>query len=380
MHNLTGRLFWRIPFTLRSPLALTAQGDLLRTSDGIPMLPGTAAAGAMRAASRERFGEALTDALFGKAEDGGQMSRLCFDDCLFPDAQIVQRGGILRDAAGVRTASACIPAVAAGAGSILHCEAAVYDGDLAGMEQIRRCMEELLALLNAGQIRFGARKTRGTGQVSIENAGFRAFSFPEDAQGYLQFLDTPAWEPLTLPEIIPDAIRLEMPLTLTGALHAPSPLIPGSMWNGACRGRAFAMLQTLCPALLPALEMAWGTDGERCITSAIVFDDSPLTGAVRKSAFRTRFSRLTDAASNVQPESVWYGGETHIRITIRQEYAWAAGLLVLVLRDLAAGLLAVGGGAAAGSGIFCGEIPDTPPFSAAAEALQEEVRYAQETA
>lgn len=189
----------------------SAAADLAVARDGLdqPLIPGTALAGAVRYWLRQHRGAdgaTFTDddlnQLFGYLEDRSQEgapARLRLDDAVLcqpsPDAQGTGGAGarpVIRDGVAIdpRTGTA-----AAGflyerevlpAGTAFHFRL-VGDEPRSGDERVATVVSLLTAALTAGEIRFGAGRSRGLGRVRLIKATLRTATL-DDRKGMVAWL------------------------------------------------------------------------------------------------------------------------------------------------------------------------------------------------
>ncbi len=135
-------------------------------TDGLArsLIPGTSLAGVLRQETRDHFGTATADALFGDPESEGGRGRIEVDDIVLI-AETVMRDGVGIDrfsgaaAPQVLYNLEVVPAGAGGTGEIrlLSSDVALHDRFV-----------DLVSVVTAGGLRLGSGVTRGRGSVSID--------------------------------------------------------------------------------------------------------------------------------------------------------------------------------------------------------------------
>ena len=107
-------------------------------------------------------------------------------------------------------------------------------------------------------------------------------------------------------------------------------------------------------------------DGDQACASNIIVHEVDIKGAKPLTMVRTGVSRFESAVrkGSLYTEKTYVDGTLNVRIDVRkgndpQDEAWILGMLLLVLKDLQNGLLAVGGQTAIGRGIFSANGPIT---------------------
>ena len=322
------RMFWRLPVRLTTALVL------LDAADG--RIPGTALAGALRAALSSFTDDETAACLFG-GRDGRRESRLTVSDIVLD-----------RDA---------VP-LPAGATGTLRLSLVLYTDDALPADAARDAVRQLLSLTAAGAVSLGARKSRGAGQLTAAgSAEERVFDYalPEIGKAYLAFLKAETYAPILLPPPSETSVLvLRADLVQRTPYAGTAPCIPGTVWSRAIRLHAAAILRELGMAdRIPEMEALWG---DRQHASAIRFTDTPLVGAVDGQSVRLSLDPLTGAAGRLDHILTWTGGRTSLTLTVRGCEGWMAGVLLLVLRDLTEGYLAVGAQTAVGCGMFTGSV------------------------
>ena len=144
-------------------------------------------------------------------------------------------------------------------------------------------------------------------------------------------------------------------------------VIPGSSMTGAIRHRARSILEELkregvdLPKNLgKTLDAAFGyVEGTEACISNIIVGETEIEGAKDLTVVRTGVSRFESAVKkrSLYKEKTAVDGRMQLKISVRKEKypedeKWILGLLLLALKDLQNGFLAVGGQTAIGRGIF----------------------------
>lgn len=392
--------------------------DALVDAQGRPFLPGTAIAGALRAYAWTLDPEG-TEILFGRArgqrsnEKGERayqdQSRLFVYDAPLANARMQRRHGVRLDSCktAAERAKFDLQTVERGATCELCFTLALREKDLAqGAEETteRLCglLGNLLAALRTGEITVGARGRRGFGKFKVTRIERKLFDLT-GPDGWLQWLDwnwsfTPA-EEWTVKAAHARCRCLRVPMRVAqtllireyavdakegvdyGCLQASAnrkndafvPVIPGSSWIGALRGRIAAILCQLGAArdwetaqkCLEGVFGAWASkqEGGRLRASAVTAEESVVHACARLPMTRAATDRFTGGvvAGALFSESVCVGGTTELVLRWPCESEGIAsdvicGLLLWAISDLLTGLLAVGGETAVGRGVFKGDV------------------------
>ncbi|MDY4971427.1 MAG: RAMP superfamily CRISPR-associated protein [Lachnospiraceae bacterium] len=263
--------------------------------------------------------------------------------------------------------------------------------------------------INSGKIRFGRKKTRGFGKmklIQVNKAEFTAKNYLEYAKVYS---DKDIWnenvwkkrheegwcvweEWLKQKEGPTAYLYLQVPLSLQGGISirqyaskkgepdfvqlvrrnnitdnenvTESAVIPGSSMAGALKHRLKRILQQLAANGLKIhvqeiLDTMFGyADDDVSHISMITVHESVIKGAVPLTVTRTGISRFESSARkrSLFTEKTYVGGTLNLEILIQkgiyEDHQWMLGFLLLAIRDLQNGYLAVGGETAIGRGIF----------------------------
>ncbi len=390
--------------------------DLARDAyDGSALLTGTSIAGALRAAllQRERgyaAGETprssaedvvklVTTRLFGgvKTDQYGDQSPLIIDDAYAKQPQTLVRDGVkLR--AETRTADDeakyDIELLASGAVFPLRFELLLSEGQPLSL---LGALVDVLMMLQRGEIRLGARKTRGLGRCRVKDWRVKTYDL-RTATGLVDWLNhddrerdslpttndlSPAFEAVI--QSIPDGRRravLTFDAAIDGSLlvRGAAPLrdgrtpdtamleeggvrvIPGSSIAGALRARANRIASVVTQAR-PLIEQIFGPatiSNDTAAASRLIVDDAHLDGDRALVQSRVAIDRFTGGAYDTAlfAEQPAFGGTTQICLELRCDDTLrlepAVGLLLLLLKDLWTGDLPLGGTISVGRGRLIG--------------------------
>ncbi|GAB4180041.1 MAG: RAMP superfamily CRISPR-associated protein [Roseiflexaceae bacterium] len=410
--NITRRLVVHGELILASPahFGTGERGDLTDMDlardalSGAPLLPGSSIAGALRAALLQRqhgYGAdraAATAAalLFGgdKGEAEGAQSPLIIDDALAS-----QTASTVRDRVKIehdtRTASDGakfdIELIPAGTTFPLRFELLISaNHDSAVLVQ---ALATVLTMLEQGEIRLGARRTRGLGRCHAGTWRISEYAVGTPA-GMLAWLRATDAAELAVPPhpqiaaalgittLLSDQrqmVTLEVRCAVDGAMlvRAPAPLrrgstpdviqlseggqlvIPGSSIAGALRARAARILSVVAPDV-SLVEKIFGPakieDTSSSFASRLLVDDATITAATELVQMRVSIDRFTGGSYDgaLFAEQPSFGGTTTLRLILRCDHEVdrnkATGLLLLLLKDLWTGDLPLGGSSSIGRG------------------------------
>ncbi|MCS7027109.1 MAG: RAMP superfamily CRISPR-associated protein [Bryobacteraceae bacterium] len=397
---------------------LTDMPVLRDASSDSPLLPGTSIAGALRAVLADYLGGYLSPEphevaeLFGgeRGLDPGAQSPLIVFDSLgeLPKS----RGSEIRDGVSLNSATGTaeehkkfdFEVLPSGTVFRLRMELLVEDVEresfLLGLLAV--CMESL----EAGELTIGMRRSRGLGRFSARN--WQAYRYDlTSSGGWLEWLLSEHESPFpkNIPpqlnfasamRIVPGVLplrnfadqrrRLTCDLFLRqryGLLvrspgltpDAPDvshlrsgcdPVLPGTGLAGALRTRALRIARLVRSNYGDAdywVDQIFGPrpkekdSAEASLwSSRIRISESKLSQGKPMRTSRVRIDRFTQGVvpAALFDEEPWFGGETSIRIELRNPIDGECGLLLLLVKDLLTGDLAVGGTASVGRGIFTG--------------------------
>jgi CRISPR/Cas system CSM-associated protein Csm3 (group 7 of RAMP superfamily) len=382
--------------------------------EGRPLLQGTSLAGALRSylrahelgfrerepraeARREGTPTRLAELLFGgvKGDPEGDQSPLIIDDALAADTPGEIRDGVRIDEA-TRTALANfkydLEVLPPGTVFPLRFELLLPD-DEAYIERLRGALALVLDGLAKGEIPMGARKSRGYGRCTVAAWKVITYQLRASRADLLAWLTTdhPGWgyqpasagaatlgDPAPVNDqrrmfrveadfaiATPLLIRSEEPLTegdyQPDVSHlrdgAGEPVISGTSLAGALRARATRILAAVYPGDRQALlDELFGRDMHRRsgdpTASRLTVCEARITGGHPLVQNRVSIDRFTGGAFDTAlfSEAPQIGGATRLTLTVSDPTDVHKGLLLLLLKDLWTGDLALGGTVSVGRG------------------------------
>lgn len=388
-----------IDITLASPLCISMGGgeltdqDVIRDYDGKPFVPGSSLAGAMRAYlsfGKEQkciFGYSDSDS----TKSDGKMSSIFVSDLRFDGDAFVK----VRDSVALSEGKTAITGakfdmeiVDTGAKGYFMIELVVRekDNEAEMMCQLRKVFHGW----NLQEIRLGAKKTRGYGEIQIKCIKSKVYTAENISEyekaydrGYSdQFFEDTTAQWMSQAESDSQYLTMELPLKLEGGISirqyavkkgepdfvhvtaSGKPVIPGTSFAGAIRQRMGDILDEIgAKNKKEILEQAFGYVKQsgrdsKAKKSDIVVNECIIEGAKELTMVRNGISRFESGAKTgaLFKERSFVGGTTTLTIRIkRQECCEAvAGLLLLTMKDIQNGYLPVGGQTAVGRGIFTG--------------------------
>lgn len=259
-------------------------------------------------------------------------------------------------------------------------------------QQIHHELKQIFRGIDEGEICLGGKKTRGFGRfrlLSVKHQTYDKTNFLKYAQSYKK--DIWKMKPdcrnqwLDDSEVPSKMIHIDVPLRMRGGIsirryaskkgepdfvHITDhgvPIIPGSSLAGALRHRIVTILLDMKMAgiKLPEninelVDIAFGyVHGDNACASNIIIGETEIKNARPLTMVRTGVSRFESAVKQgtLYKEKTYVDGNLKVHIMVRKsehpaDEKWILGLLLLAIKDLQNGLLAVGGQTAIGRGIF----------------------------
>ncbi len=389
---------------------------LLRDAvDGRPLLTGASLGGALRAHLTDRlygYGSAegpRVQALFGAARsatDGSQSSLIVFDAWadLAADRFPEIRDGVKIDGrTGTAEEHKKFDLEVLPSGTVFAIRLDVLVEDTGNESELMSLLATAAQGLAPGEIALGARRSRGLGAIAARRWRARRFDL-SSGTGWLEWLTAEPLEPIVastsgagdlrtaLQQAHPSAkiaadadrreraivdITLQAPagLLIRGpAVRPDSPdtahltsggrsIVPGTSLAGVLRSRALKIARLVRDSESDA--RAWVDhlfgfvdEGGRGISAAsrLRVSEAVLSGGTRIQGSRVRVDRFTGgtvdgALFDEEPE---YKARFDVRIELRRPAAGAIGLLLLVVKDLLLGDIAIGGTSSIGRGAVQG--------------------------
>ena len=393
-NSVLKKIVYFVRVRLVSPLCISegdgilTDSDVLRNGEGNPFIPGSSLAGAMRAyLDKEKFQECI----FGYEDmstNKGRMSSLFISDLCF-------EGGIhttVRDSVALSNKKTTISGakfdmevVDTGAEGSFWMELVIREKD----DEIH-LLEQLQAVL-AGwkerEIRFGSKKSRGYGEVQILSVKEKVFdrtNILEYGNAYSDVENGPeGWTDMTFEgegETSRKYVTISLPLKLEGGIsirqyavkkeepdfvHITAngkPVIPGTSFSGAIRHRLSDILEELGVSNTEQIvDEIFGyvkKNGKESTArvSNVVIGECVLENSQKLTMVRNGISRFESGAKDgaLFKELSYVGGYTVLEIKVKKtgNLDKIIGLLLLVLKDVQNGFLAVGGQTAVGRGLF----------------------------
>lgn len=390
MNSVVKRIVYRVELLFVSPISVSSgyegmtDSDVLRDYDGNPFISGSSIAGAFRAYVQSKN---KGNDIFGFANDeDGKMSPIFISDLKFDNKVINDiRDSVALDDNKITKEGAKFDfeVLQGNSKGYFYIELTIREKD--NEELLVGALNEIFNGIHLKEIRLGSNKTRGYGIIDIDQIKMREFT----KNNFLDYKDCyceSAWnnEPKYKLDYSTKGhwMCIEVPLRLKGGISirkyavrkgAPdfehitdhgSPVIPGTSIMGALRHRIKEIIKELDEyssyGLYPNKmidEMFGFVSGKDAHISGVIVDEMVIEGAKALEMTRTGISRFENSARNgaLYKEKTYVNGTFTLKLSINKENPnmdWIIGILLLAVKDLQNGFLAVGGQTSIGRGIF----------------------------
>ena len=410
---------FRSPLNVSSGEDEWTDADLLRDGNGDVFVPGSSLAGAMRAYIKKEKNEPC---LLGYSKheanglDTGKMSALFISDLTFDESPLSGvRDGVELNAQKTAKSESKYDMEILEAGSKAHffLELTVREQD--NEKEMQQEIGKVFRGINEGEIRLGSKKTRGFGEFEILSVSEKEYT-KENYADYANAYQNDSWkdaenklkEWMEKADWTPSTLHIEVPLRMKGGIsirryaskkgepdyvhltrlviqtdedgnetdRKEIAVLPGNSLAGALRHRMETIIGELKEAGVKfpknwtstdIINTIFGyVDGDQGCASNVIVHEVDIKGAKQLTMVRTGVSRFESAVrkGSLYTEKTYVDGTLNVRIDVRkgdnpQDEAWIIGILLLVLKDLQNGLLAVGGQTAIGRGTFSANGPIT---------------------
>lgn len=390
MNSVVKRIVYRVELLFVSPISVSSgyegmtDSDVLRDYDGNPFISGSSIAGAFRAYVQSKN---KGNDIFGFANDeDGKMSPIFISDLKFDNKVINDiRDSVALDDNKITKEGAKFDfeVLQGNSKGYFYVELTIREKD--NEELLVSALNEIFNGIHLKEIRLGSNKTRGYGIIDIDQIKMREFT----KNNFLDYKDCyceSAWnnEPKYKLDYSTKGhmVSIEVPLRLKGGISirkyavrkgAPDfehmtdhgcPVIPGTSIMGALRHRIKEIIKELDKdssyGLYPNKmidEMFGFVSGKDAHISGVIVDEMVSEGAKALEMTRTGISRFENSARNgaLYKEKTYVNGTFTLKLSINKENPnmdWIIGILLLAVKDLQNGFLAVGGQTSIGRGIF----------------------------
>lgn len=398
------------PICISNGEGILTDQDVIRDYDGNPFIPGSSLTGAMRSYLGVLQDEKCIFGYSDMEKNVGEMSSVFVSDFTFDTPTILKiRDGVaLSEEKTAKTgAKFDMEVIETGAEGHFFMELVIRERD--NEPEMLKQLQKVFGGWKKQEIRLGAKKTRGYGELeilSIRNKTFTKDNILEYTDVYRMERIEKDWPEVTkewmkaVCDEDSEYLRIEVPLKLTGGISIrqyaakkgepdfvqltigqgkdQKAVIPGTSFAGAIRHRMSEMLRDIGEdgeTGRKRLDAIWGyvksdsskqqsesdksADEEPMASqSAIVIDECILEDASPLTMVRNGISRFEAATKNgaLFKERSYVGGTTtlviHIKKQKQEEEKEMLAMLLPVIEDIRNGYLPVGGQTAVGRGIF----------------------------
>lgn len=395
--RLKKRTVYKISVKTASPICVSGthymsdltDADVIKDFEGNAFIPGSSIAGALR----DYLGQKKdSQGLFGfnKDDEDGRMSSVYISDLLFEGKQeLVVRDNVkLSEGKTAETgAKFDMQVLDTNAKGVFFIESVSRVNDSYDVESDT---EGLIAALCENEICFGSKKTRGFGKIQVCNIEKTVYSkdnyadyvtayddrkFTEDEENIKAYsLNNKKYCEVRVPLKMRGGISIRKYAVRKGELdfeHITAdgkPVIPGTSLAGAIRHRMKDILTEVgCKDIENSVfkEMLGfvasdrqGDKVKQAQISQVIFEESIIHGAKPLVTKRNAVSRFEAATKEgaLYKEKTYVDGCLDLVIRVKkqdnaEEEQWI-GLLLLALKDLTNGYLAIGGQTSVGRGVF----------------------------
>ncbi len=411
---LSGTLKTTTPLILGSGEDKNADTQCIRDGEGEFFIPGTTLAGILRHSLLENPAESsFASRAFGEARDDGRQSLLLFYDAplLSVHKEQKERHSTIRDGVALDKITKTAEDKKKFDYEVIEreqifrfrMEAILREKDFeenGTFASMKKLLDEISGMLTDGEMRIGAKRSRGFGRIVLENPRFTIFDFSDplkrkaEGEQWLHFdwaeeqleLFTAA-SSKTPSEHISVHAAFDIPGTMfirsystnpkaPDAVHIQSnnaPVIPGTSWAGALRHALFNLGRAMDTSRQMEL-LTKSLFGDVCekaneaFASNIIVDESTIMDAQSLEYTRNKIDRFTGgvAPSALFTEEPSFGGTVELNCLIRKEFhktnvapptaipspEACVGALLLAVLEIGNGIQPVGGAGAIGRGLL----------------------------
>lgn len=383
MNAIIKRIVRKIDVELVSPVCVSngdngfVDTELMRDFNNNVFIPGSSIAGAMRD---------YLDLEYGIGSKNGDMSSFYISDLTFlQQPNTIVRDGVALDSerqtiAGAKYDMECIDT---GAKGYFFVELVIreYDDEQGLMDNLNK----VLVGIQAKEIRFGTKKTRGYGEIEIIDVKEKVY----DSSNYIEYKDAYdkntylSGKKIDISSTISDSkyTTIRIPLKLTGGISIrkysaiknepdfmqitngkQKPVIPGTSLSGAIRARCKEILSSewnssKADELIAEMFGYLSNRDNKGHKSYVSFNEGEIENSKAITMTRTSVSRFESNVNegSLYKEKTYVEGNVELLFKIENAKDWMIGLLLLAIHDLQNGYLALGGQVAIGRGIFVGD-------------------------
>lgn len=248
-------------------------------------------------------------------------------------------------------------------------------------EDYERIIDYILASFENHDIRIGYKTTRGLGIFNIDYVGQKIFD-QHNFEEYFNFdnMDIAQYNKYEIKPLKSKYLTIKVDLKQRGGISirsyqtkkekadsihihsAKKPVIPGTSWNGLFRKSVYHYLSFIQDDLDLKIQDIFGSEieDEDRIKSKIYFSESTIENYELITMVRNQINRFNGSTidGSLYTEESCYGGNTSLTISLKkdefsnEELEYIKEILLLIIKDIDNGFIALGGQTSIGRGLF----------------------------
>ena len=375
-YYLKGVLRNTAPLLIGSGGSDVADIEMVKDSDGNPMIPGTSIAGVLRSFCGD-------EAFFGGTDDNAELSPVRTYHAVVTDKECVVRDGVKLNyltKTALETGKYDYEVIEPGSKFEFRMEMVIREQNK--FDILDDAFHSLINALRDGVVVFGAKTMRGLGDVVLENAQLLALKMPEDKDKWIKF----DWDESAFDSVIRETgsmckneINVEFAIVDSLLIRSyakkaegddsshlsyadGSSVVSGTSWGGLLRSTCWHILKELqAEEIDNKLNCIFGyvdEDNKQAKKSKIRISESVITGGNKLSYTRNKIDRFTGGTVDgaLFSHSPHYGGKVCLKLSIGGLEQWERGLVRLALKDIGNGIRPLGGETSVGRGTLQADI------------------------
>lgn len=372
------KIYYFVELKSQSPLSIgngeseLTDHDLIRDSEGKPFIPATSIAGAC-------IHYLTKDEQKIVNPEAKQSPFFISDAILLNDCKTSIRDGIALNENKVTKDGAKYDMEILEKDSKFSFRIEVTVRDENKTEEMKAIVNKILASIDRGNILFGLKSRRGFGKLKVENVFIKEFK-KENIEELVNFqkYNKNNYKNYEIDYNFKDESieTIEVELKQLGGISIRSysakagdvdfehirsnekPVIPGTSWNGLIRKQVEYYNKVF-------FENGYNYNTEKTFgyvkeneneaqASKIIVEESIIDGGKSISLTRNKIDRFSGgaASSALFSENAWFNGKTKLIIKLTEKNNYIRLLILLTIKDIQNGLIALGGQTAIGRGIF----------------------------
>lgn len=361
------------PFSIGNGDTELTDHDLIRNADGKPFIPATSISGASI-----HFLDKKEQKIVNPELDGEKVQSPFF----ISDAMLSEQiGTSIRDGIAVNEdkitkdgAKYDMEILESGAKFQFRMEVTIREKD--DSEQMKNIVDKIISSIDNGNILFGLKSNRGFGKLKVEKVLIKSFK-PENINELMNFqkYDENSYEEYKIKKFESKIDTIEVHLNQLGGISIRSysaqkgdidfehiksngsPVIPGTSWNGLIRKQVEYYNKMFCEEGANQYDIKYYfgyVEGNKAQASKIIIEESIIEEGKEITLTRNKIDRFSGGAANsaLFSERAWFNGKTKLTIKLKEKNDYIMSLILLTIKDIENGLIALGGQTAIGRGIF----------------------------